>query len=157
VLSIEPAQHRISLTVPVEGFKLGELPALEVGATFKGRVQRTEHFGAFVWLGPGRVGLVPAMWSGVPKGQELERRFPVGDDVEVEVVELSDDKRRIRLAKKGCGPSSRPAVRPARSKTAESRQRSRPTQKSPPAVQEVGSFGTSLGDKLRAALRQDGV
>jgi small subunit ribosomal protein S1 len=151
VLSVEPAQHRISLTVPVEGLKLDELPALEVGANLTGRVQRIERFGVFVWLGPGRVGLVPAMWSGVPKGQELERRFPIDEELEVEVVELSDDHRRIRLAKKGCGPDSRPAARP---KPRESRQRPRAAEKSAPAVQEVASFGTSLADKLRAALGQ---
>ena len=58
VLSLEPKQHRISVMPSFEGAVL-EKQALVVGSVVKGRVQRVEPFGVFVWLGPGRVGPEP--------------------------------------------------------------------------------------------------
>ena len=163
VLAVDPEHRRISLTIPADGLGL-EAPAPEVGATLRGRVQRIEAFGVFVWLGPGRTGLLPAALSGVPRGTDLVRRFTIGDEVEVDVVEVQDDGRRIRLARKGVRASEPQASVPRREPPPARRQEPRrepaprPRDAAPsgerPTAPPLGTvtFGTSLGDKLRAAL-----
>lgn len=143
VLSVDARARRISLTPP--GDATEPLPPLEEKAELRGKVQRVERYGIFVWLGPGRVGLMPRALSGAPEGADLRRRFSIGADVEVTVVEITEGGRRIRLAKKGvrAKPEDRPAERPARSE----REETKPDE--PPE-----SFGTSLADKLRAALER---
>jgi small subunit ribosomal protein S1 len=158
VLSVDPGQHRISVTPPVEGMAIEDLPPMEVGASFKGKVQRVEKFGVFVWLGPGRVGLMPNAWSGIPRGEDLSRRFPVGDEIEVDVVELSSNGRRIRLAKKGV--EATPAPVPNGSKRRPRQTQDRAKRPAPAAETRNGmqngqeGFGSILADKLRAALDQ---
>jgi small subunit ribosomal protein S1 len=158
VLSVDPAQHRISITLPVEGASLEDLPPLEAGAAFTGRVQRVEKFGVFIWLGPGRVGLMPNAWSGTERGEDLSRRFPIGDEIEVDLVELSENGKRIRLARKGVeAKTAGPANGAGRQAKAAGRRRNGP--KPAPAKQEGAlddqeGFGSLLADKLRAALGQ---
>ncbi|HKQ62578.1 MAG TPA: S1 RNA-binding domain-containing protein, partial [Candidatus Polarisedimenticolaceae bacterium] len=98
VLSVDPAQRRISLMPDVPGLP-AEI-AVEPGRQLRGRIQRVESYGVFVWLGPGRVGLMPSALSDTPRGTDLARRFPVGSELEVEVAELGEDGR-IRLARPG--------------------------------------------------------
>jgi small subunit ribosomal protein S1 len=159
VLSVDPEQRRISVTPPVEGMDLENLPPLEEGTTYKGRVQRVERFGVFVWLGPGRVGLMPNAWSGTERGEDLSRHYPVGNDIEVDLVELSGDGKRIRLAKKGveihpAGPADgagrrSDTGRQRRKGSGSAQEPRRDTQKT-----EQEGFGSVLADKLRAALGQ---
>jgi small subunit ribosomal protein S1 len=139
VLSVNPKERRFSITLPGEG---GEAPSVEVGGTFPGKVQRVENYGVFVWLAPGLVGLMPRAWTGTPPGTEMARRFTIGDSVEVTVVEIADGGRRIRLTRKGVEPEQ---------------QQPRPKQApredyKPPQDESQEAFGTSLADKLRAAL-----
>lgn len=151
VLSVDPAQRRISIVPPVEGHDVSATDALQIGATVAGRVQRVEDFGVFVWLAPGRVGLMPQAWTGVARG-EVRRRFPVGQSVEVEVREVGDDRRRLRLSLKGAFPKPDRAERQPRREA--KRVEPPPPPRKPEPGPEAVSFGTSLGDKLRAALAQ---
>ena len=156
VLSVDAKKRRISLTPHVEGFAPAAATPLAEGATLQGKVQRVERFGVFVWLGPGRVGLMPTAWAGVPRGLDLERRFPVGSDVEVDVKEIAEDGRRIRLARTGAKieESPRGEGRPERRPRREPRRETRAEPERPPES-DSGPFGTILADKLRAALGQD--
>ena len=70
-----------------------------VGATARGIVRRLEQFGAFVELAPGLDGLVHV------SRMVLDRRIAhprqvvsIGDEVDVTVVEIDADKRRIGLS-----------------------------------------------------------
>ena len=165
VLGVDSEHRRITLTFPAEGLGL-ESPAPEVGTTLKGRVQRIEAFGVFVWLGPGRSGLMPSALSGVPRGTDLVRRFTIGDEIDVEVVEVDPDGRRIRLARKGARmeeqaprpPRPAPQARAKAAPREPRREPSAPRDQAPEQrpAQSLGSvtFGTSLGDKLRAALAE---
>jgi small subunit ribosomal protein S1 len=147
VLSVEPKKRRASVT-PTGGATL-PLPPLEEKSEHEGRVQRVEKYGVFVWLGPGRVGLMPRAYSGAGEGTDLRRRFPLGSPVEVSVVEISEEGRRIRLARKGV------RVQPGEGQDDvpdRPRREEKPPAQEPPAV-----FGTSLAEKLKAALnRRDG-
>ena len=163
VLSVEADRKRMSIApAPEPGSP--EAAKVEVGARLQGKVQKAERFGVFVWLGPGKVGLVPAAMTGVPRGTDLARKFATGQDLEVEVSEVAEDGR-IRLSLPGVEPVPAPAPRtpaPARKGTdrpRRDRERDRDRERgrdrrddAPPAAAGSGSFGTSLGDLLRAAM-----
>lgn len=161
VLSVEAERKRMSIApAPEPGSP--EAAKVEVGATLQGKVQKAERFGVFVWLGPGKVGLVPAAMTGVPRGTDLGRRFPTGEELTVEVSEVAEDGR-IRLSLPGVEPLPAPAPRapaqarkggdrPRRDRDRErDRGRDRRDEPAQPAAGS-GSFGTSLGDLLRAAM-----
>ena len=65
-----------------------------------GRVERHERFGVFVFLAPGKTGLMPLSETGLDHGADVAKAFPVGSEVEVAVLESDDTGRRIRLSKK---------------------------------------------------------
>jgi predicted RNA-binding protein with RPS1 domain len=141
VLSVDPVKRRISLTLPGEG------PAgtVEAGAVLRGRVQRLERFGVFLWLAPGRVGLIPRAWTGATSDDDLRRRFAHGTEVEARVVECDEEGRRLRLAPPGFDATERPAAAP--------RARAPKPQREPAAPTGSG-FGSILADKLREALHK---
>jgi small subunit ribosomal protein S1 len=154
VLSIDTRQRRISVAPAFDG-ELRVNP--ETGTTLRGKVQRVEKFGVFVWLGPGRVGLMPSAFSGAPRGADLTQHFPLADEIEVDVLEIGDSGRRIRLAKKGVrveaeSRKSKPASRaPQRRRFGDA---PRDAGKPAAAAKVDTSFGSLLADKLRAALNQ---
>ena len=65
-----------------------------------GKVERHERFGVFVFLSPGRTGLMPFSETGLDRDADLVKAFPVGSEVEVAVMEADASGRRIRLSKK---------------------------------------------------------
>jgi small subunit ribosomal protein S1 len=153
ILSMDAEKRRISLTPPVDGFDPAQLKSLAAGSAVKGKIQRIEKFGVFVWLGPGCVGLMPNMWTGTARGTDLHTRFPIGDDIEVQIVEVDLDARRIRVANKGVRidatpVNSKPQARAPRRKTPRS-----PARPPSASVSDDGNgFGSLLADKLKAAL-----
>ena len=117
------------------------------------RVAVVVMFGVFVWLTHGQVGLLPTALSGAQRVSDLERRFPVGKPIEVDVLEVHEDGRRIRLALKGVPREAAPP------RAKPSRRKSRPPSPAPDQVAvsdaaDAGTFGTSLGDALKAALEK---
>jgi ribosomal protein S1 len=77
--------------------------------------------------------------TGVAGDADVKKAFPVGSEVEVVVTEIDPAGRRIRLSKK--------AVQAAQ-EAAEVREY---TERADAKVSE--SFGSSLADKLRGALK----
>jgi small subunit ribosomal protein S1 len=65
-----------------------------------GKVERHEKFGVFVFLAPGRTGLIPLSETGIAKEASVVKAFPVGTDIEVVVLEVDAAGRRIRLSRK---------------------------------------------------------
>jgi small subunit ribosomal protein S1 len=65
-----------------------------------GKVERHERFGVFVFLSPGRTGLMPLSETGLDRDADLVKAFPLGSEVEVVVLEADASGRRIRLSKK---------------------------------------------------------
>jgi small subunit ribosomal protein S1 len=150
------AEKRRATVVPApEAGTSVESLKVEPGAMLTGRVQRVERFGVFVWLTHGRVGLLPAALSGVPRGSDLSRAFPVGKEIEVEVADVSGD--RIRLGVKGAAQAAASASerKPARSAARPPRAPSRMAPSHPPPRQApVAAFANSLADALKAALEK---
>lgn len=144
VLRTDEATGRISLGLK----QLQDDPWAEVHTRYQagqvrtGRVARLADFGVFVDLDPGFTGLIPVGESGVERGMDLRKAFPVGSEVEVVVLEVDAAAKRIRLSRTAVAhEQERAEVRDyaARSET--------------PASSSVGS----LADKLRGALGGPGV
>ncbi len=148
ILSIDLSQKRIGVALVQEGTSRAAaatspqgtlIPgALVPGAIVIGKVERHEPFGVFVFLSPGRTGLIPSAETGVDRGGDLRKAFPVGSDVEVVVQEVDSAGRRIPLSKK--------AVAEQREQAELRDYAARPDAK---PVESLGS----LADKLRGALR----
>jgi small subunit ribosomal protein S1 len=143
ILSIDLDQKRIGVALlgegsaPATGTASGRT-GIVPGARLTGKVERHEKFGVFVFLAPGRTGVIPQNETGVAKEADVPKTFPVGGDVDVIVLDVDPSGRRIRLSAK--------AVMEA--KEAEE-VREWAEKQTPPS----GSFGT-LADKLRSALKQ---
>ena len=65
-----------------------------------GKVERHEKFGVFVFLSPGRTGLMPFAETGLDRDADMLKAFPIGSEVEVAVLEVDPAGRRIRLSRK---------------------------------------------------------
>ena len=105
ILSIDLEKKRIGLALVPEGSVRagGAVPSgseIVPGARLTGKVERHERFGVFVFLAPGRTGLIPLSETGVAKEADLARAFPAGSDVEVLVLEVEPSGHRIRLSRK---------------------------------------------------------
>ncbi len=140
ILSIDPEKRRIGVALVPEGTAVrgrASQPAVVPGARLTGKVERHEPFGVFVFLGPGRTGLIPAEETGVAKEADVARAFPVGADVAVEVLEVDPAGRRIRLSAKAVV-------------AAQEREELRDySERASAAPQGLGS----MADKLRSALK----
>jgi len=143
ILTIEVEKKRIGVALLPEGSAraggAASSPEIAAGARLKGKVERLEKFGVFVFLAPGRTGLIPMSETGVPREDDVRRAFPIGADVEVVVLEVEPSGRRIRLSAK--------AVLDARE--ADEVREYTERADAPPAE----GFG-SLADKLRGAFER---
>ena len=152
VLSIDPDKKRIGVALVEAGSAKGsEVASASGGATqtrtgivpgarVTGKVDRHETFGVFVFLAPGRTGLMPLSETGVEKGADIKKVFPVGSDVDVIVLEADPQGRRIRVSHKAIEAAAEAA------EVREYKERAE--------VAQSGSFGGSLADKLRGALKR---
>jgi small subunit ribosomal protein S1 len=142
ILSIDLEKKRIGVALVEEGSAraAGAPPLSELvpGARLTGKVERHEKFGVFVFLAPGRTGLIPLSETGIAREADVAKAFPIGTDVEVVVLEVDPSGRRIRLSRK--------AVLDAR----EAEEVREYTERKDVAAPEA--FG-SLADKLRGALK----
>jgi small subunit ribosomal protein S1 len=141
ILSVDLEKKRIGVALLPEGSARAsaavEHAQIVPGARLRGKVERHEKFGVFVFLGPGKTGLIPMSETGVPKEGDVGRAFPLGADVEVVVLEVDPASRKIRLSAK--------AVQEAQD--AEELREFRERGDSAPA--ELGS----LAEKLQSALK----
>ena len=105
ILSIEPEKKRIGVAIVPEGSARAAGRALSSndiapGARLKGKIERHEKFGVFVFLAPGRTGLIPSSETGIAREADVAKALPVGSEVEVVVLEVDETGRRIRLSVK---------------------------------------------------------
>ena len=143
IVSIDAAQKRIGVALVDEASSraagaTSPQGAIFPGAIVTGKVERHEKFGVFVFLSPGRTGLMPWAETGMDRDVDVRKAFPIGSDVEVVVLEVDAASRRIRVSRK--------AVAEQREKAELREYAERPDAGSP------SSLG-SLGDSLRDALK----
>lgn len=123
-------------TSPVASQRSGIVP----GAKVTGKVERHETFGVFVFLAPGKTGLMPLSETGVEKGADIKKAFPVGSEVDVIVMEADPQGRRIRVSHRAVEAAAEAA------EVREYQQREQAAQAAP--------TGGSLADQLRRALNK---
>jgi small subunit ribosomal protein S1 len=146
ILSIDLEKKRIGVAMVEEGSAkagtAGTAPPVRSGivpgARVTGKVERHESFGVFVFLAPGRTGLMPFSETGVDKGGDIKKALPIGSEVEVIVLEADAAGRRIRVSHKAVGQAQEAA------EVREYAERE--------VAAQTQSFG-SLADKLRGALK----
>lgn len=144
ILTIDADKRRIGVALVQEGVTHAA-PAptssprgdIVVGARVTGTVDRHEPYGVFVFLAPGRTGLMPLAETGVAKEGDVTKAFPVGSKIEVMVLEIDPSGRRIRVSRKAMLDAQDAA------ELREYRERSEAD-----APRQVGS----LADQLRGAL-----
>ncbi|MGE0706273.1 MAG: S1 RNA-binding domain-containing protein [Vicinamibacterales bacterium] len=141
ILTVEPEKKRIGVAIVPEGSARAASAApvaapFATGSRVTGKVERHESFGVFVFLAPGRSGLIPMNETGLTREADVSKAFPIGSDVDVLVLEADSSGRRIRLSRKAILDLEARAELLAYSERSEA-----PAQ----------TFG-SMADKLRAAL-----
>ncbi len=142
ILSIDLEKKRIGVALVPAGAPRraeGARPSTGVvqGARLTGKVERHEPFGVFVFLAPGKTGLMPWSESGMAREADAAKAFPVGSEVEVIVLEADATGRRIRVSHKAVIDAAEADV------VREYAER--------PDAAPSGGLG-SLADKLRGAL-----
>ncbi|MGE0816787.1 MAG: S1 RNA-binding domain-containing protein [Vicinamibacterales bacterium] len=105
ILSVDVAQKRIGVAMVEEGSSRASgareaQAAIVPGALVTGKVERHDKVGVFVFLAPGRTGLMHAAETGLDRDADLKKAFPVGSEVQVVVLDVGEGGRRIRLSKK---------------------------------------------------------
>ncbi len=148
ILSVDLEQKRIGVALAGEGSApakgaIGSRPGIVPGARLTGKVERHEKFGVFVFLAPGRTGLIPLSETGVAKESDVPRTFPVGTDVEVVVLEVDPSGRRIRLSAK--------AVMEAR----EAQEVREWAERQTPSSEGLGTFANKLRSALQPRKKQN--
>ncbi len=144
VMSVDVERRRLGVavleqgSVRAEGARAAKKIEIVAGARVRGTVERHEKYGVFVFLAPGITGLMPLAESGVERGGDLRKAFPVGGHLEVLVLEIDPSGRRIRLSRKAL-------------LEAVERGEAREYAEQQEQGQDEGFGG--LADKLRAAIR----
>ncbi|MEQ1731963.1 MAG: S1 RNA-binding domain-containing protein, partial [Vicinamibacterales bacterium] len=145
ILNLDLEKKRIGVAMVEEGATRAAGGAAQTGvvpgARITGRVERHESFGIFVFLAPGRTGLMPWSETGVTREADAAKVFPAGSDVEVVVLEVDPAGRRIRVSHK--------AVIDAREADVVREY----SQREDAAQAQGQGFGSSMADKLRGALK----
>lgn len=85
-----------------------------VGSVFTGKVTSIMPFGAFVEIEPGVEGLVHVSEASNTYVKNISDIYKVGDEVEVKVLAVDSENKRITLSAKACMPELAPEEKPAR-------------------------------------------
>lgn len=70
---------------------------IEVGTIFDGIIARTADFGLFVDLAPGKAGLLHISKIPRDKQTDLNRHYPIGEQIKVRILDYDTESGRIRL------------------------------------------------------------
>src|SRR5262249_23003371 len=98
VLSVDPQRHRIALglkQLTEDPWRNDVAGGYRPGEVVKGRVTKATNFGVFVELEPGLEGLLHVSEL-APTAEGLTS----GDEVEVEILRVDADQRKIGLSRK---------------------------------------------------------
>ena len=94
-----------------------------VGSTFTGKITSIMPFGAFVEVEPGVEGLVHVSEASNTYVKNINDIYKVGDEVEVKVLAVDSEAKKITLSAKACMPELAPEERAPRGEKKESKPR----------------------------------
>lgn len=101
VLTVSESDKRIGLSLKEEVSRArGQAQALvktDRGQKASGVVSRVERYGVFLELDNGVTALLPHSEMDLPKNTDLHRAFPIGNRVEVVVIDV-DSQNRVRVS-----------------------------------------------------------
>lgn len=112
VLEVDPDGKRISLSLR-RAMRTQRMQQLEPGTTMDGTVSGIAPFGAFVDVGVGRDGLVHISELTADRIGSVEEAVKVGDKVQVKVIEIDPNSKRISLTMRVDEPLPNDRERPA--------------------------------------------
>ena len=103
VIEVDPDRNRLILSAKEAADKakksqrLEKISHIEEGSTMQGKIVNMERFGIFVDVGgiQGLVHLSELSWSRISSPEEL---YSIGEDVEVLVLNIDEEKARIALS-----------------------------------------------------------
>ncbi len=106
VLNVDPAKKKIALGYKQLQPKPWDLVAekYNVGDVVTGKVVRIVPFGAFVQLEPSIDGLVHISQICAHRLEKVEDELRIGDEIEVKILEVNAEKRKISLSRKALLP-----------------------------------------------------
>lgn len=135
VRNVDAATNRISLILP-EGERAPKaaLADLVVGATVSGRVVRLADFGAFVDIGAQTDALLHVSQLGRGYTARPSDVLKAGDEIQVRILEVDTERRRISLTMKGGADEMETEVEPTRSAPT-----ARPRAQAAPAASDEGA------------------
>ncbi|MCB8924609.1 MAG: 30S ribosomal protein S1 [Ardenticatenaceae bacterium] len=107
IIELDPQRERFVLSAKSaqKDQRKELLSSLSIGDKFTGTVVNLKHYGAFIDIGDGLVGLLHISrmaWEHINKPDDL---FSVGDEVEVLVDKIDVEKEKISLNRKALLPS----------------------------------------------------
>jgi small subunit ribosomal protein S1 len=141
VLSVDKENRKISLSLEERASEDAPLP--EVGEVVEGAVDRVMSYGIFIRLESGLSGLIPNSEMGTPRGTNHSRMFPQGTRLQVVVIGVDKESRKISL--------SRNAVSEKVEKDEFSRYRSGQHGEHGSSAASLSSFGELLQKHLRGS------
>jgi len=141
VLSVDKENRKISLSLEERASEDAPLP--EVGEVTEGTVDRVMSYGIFLRLDSGLSGLIPNSEMGTPRGTNHSRMFPQGTKLQVVVIGVDKESRKISL--------SRNAVSEKVEKDEFSRYRSGQQGEHGGSAANLSSFGELLQKHLRGS------
>jgi small subunit ribosomal protein S1 len=148
-------KERIALAAPSLGPDPWEtaLDTLREGETVHGRVVRLAEFGAFVNLTPGIDGLVHL--SELPRSENADKP-PVqpGDEVEVRILRVDLEKKRVSLSMRPLPAARPPAREPRRPRRERERDRDRDRDRDAAPHSTGGSLTHTMAEQLGALRRK---
>ena len=141
VLSVDKENRKISLSLEERASEDAPLP--EMGEVVEGAVDRVMSYGIFLRLDSGLSGLIPNSEMGTPRGTNHSRMFPQGTRLQVVVIGVDKESRKISL--------SRNAVSEKVEKDEFSRYRSGQQGEHGGSAASLSSFGELLQKHLRGS------
>jgi small subunit ribosomal protein S1 len=156
VRRVKKDDNRISLTIPdaIAGNRT-PIEETKAGSIVKGRVVRIVDFGAFVDIGAQTDGLVHISEFCNGFVENPQEAVSVGQEVEVRVLEVDHERRRISLSMKGTGQVEAAPPREDRPARRSRRRDPEVTMPDQPAVEIESPFKIAFQQALAERRRRD--
>lgn len=102
IISIDPFAKRIGLEIEKQSPETDELQSVELrqGMIITGSVDSIQDYGVFVKLPGGSTGLLHVSEIDGPKSTDLKKRFPLGANIDCQILSIDESSDRISLSLK---------------------------------------------------------